>query len=469
MRWRRTTEPKLWNVLPTPGGNDRLSTMPIAERLLPVNRNLLALFPLLLALALSRAASAQISLATAVDLAEKSSPAVRSAEANVRKAVAASQEARDVYVPNFVGGGSPGYFYGFPMGYPSLFNVQTSSLVLSFSQRDYLRSADAALAAANLNLKDTRQQVALDTSLEYVELDHDLSEVAALSEEKSFAETLVSIERDRVGAGVDPRVDELQAELTAAQVDEKRIHLENDAEDMRQKIAHLTGLPADGLTAVSSSIPGPPSLESLGSGAANADNNSGIAAAYASAKSKLFLAWGDARANYRPYGVFGGQYSRFATFNNYSEYFQHFQYNNFGAGVQITIPLFDAVRRAKARESAADAVAAEAQADQTRDTLNEQTLQARRAIEEISAEQKVAEIQSELAQEQLKTVDAELTSGPGVPGAQPVAPSAAQRAHIDEREKYEDLLDANFSLMKVELNLLRMTGQIEDWVHASLK
>lgn len=443
--------------------------MPIAERIFPATRITPALLSLLFALALPCAASGQISLSTAVDLAEKSSPAVRSAEANVRKAAAAEQEARDVYIPNFVAGGSPGYFYGFPMGYPSLFDVQSSALVLSFSQRDYLRSAHAGLESANLNLKDTRQQVALDVSLDYVELDHDLSEIAALNEEKSFADALVSIERDRVGAGVDPRVNELQAELTGAQVEEKRIHLENDADDMRQKISHLTGLPADGFTSVSSSIPAPPSLDSTSDTALNADNNSGIAAAYASAKSKQYLAWGDARANYRPLGVFGGQYSRFATFNNYSEYFQHFQYNNFGAGVQITIPFFDATRRAKARESAADAAAAQAQADQTRNTINEGALQARRAVQEIAAEQKVAAIQSELAKEQLKTIDAEMANGPGAPGAQPVAPSAAQKAHIDEREKYEDLLDANFSLIKVELNLLRMTGQIEDWVHASLK
>jgi outer membrane protein TolC len=91
-----------------------------------------------------------------------------------------------------------------------------------------------------------------------VELDYDLREIAVLEEETGFAGTLVQIEQDRVQAGVDPRVTELQAELTAAQVDEKRIHLLGDAEAMRQKLAHLTGLPAIGLTSVSASIPPPP-------------------------------------------------------------------------------------------------------------------------------------------------------------------------------------------------------------------
>jgi len=99
----------------------------------------------------------------------------------------------------------------------------------------------------------------------------------------------------------------------------------------------------------------------------------------------------------------------------------------------------------------------------------EQTFAARRTIRELAVEQRVALIQSELAQEQLKTIDAELANGPGSPTAQPVSPTTAQKAHIEERERYEDLLDTNFSLMKVELNLLRMTGQINDWVTSSLK
>lgn len=433
----------------------------------PSIRNSAAIFPAFLLLSLT--ASAQISLSSAVTLAEKSSPSVRSAEASLQHAEAAVQEARDAYIPNLVAGGSPGYFYGFPMGYPSLFNLQSSSLVLSFSQPDYIRAARAAVNSAALNLKDTRQQVALDVSLDYVELDHDLEEIAALDQEKSFASTLVSIEEDRVQSGVDPRVSQLQAELTAALVDEKRIHLENDADEMRQKIADLTGLPGDGLTTVTASIPAPPAFNANDAVGSSIMKSPALAAAEANAQSKLYQAFGDARQSYRPLAVFGGQYSRFAQFNNYSEYFQHFQYNNFGAGVQITFPLFDAARRAKGRESAAEAGAARASADETRNTLSEQSLVARRTILELQAEQHVAELQSQLAQEQLKTIDAELANGSGSPNAQPISPVTAQKAHIEERERYENLLDTRFSLMKVELNLLRMTGQIDNWVRSSLK
>lgn len=419
------------------------------------------------------AAPAQISLSTAVDMAERSSPSVRDAAAKVLHASAAISEAKDAYVPNIIMGTSPGYAYGYPFGYPSLFNATSQSLVLSFSQPDYIRAARAGFNAANLNLKDTQQQVALDVALDYVELDHDLVEIAALDEEESYAGGLVSIEQDRVHAGVDARVNQLQAELTAAQVDEKRIHLENDADEMRQKLAHLTGLPADGLNTVSASIPPGPAFNS-GAAADLRDDaaitNPAVAAAYDQAKAKRYTAFADARSNYRPVATFGAQYSFFEQFADYTKYFpRNFQYNNAALGVQITIPLFDAARRARARESAADAASFNAQADQARDTVSEQTLLARRTILELSAEQHVAQLQAELAQENLKTIDAELANGSGSPTAQPIAPTTAQKAHIEERERYEDLLDNNFSLMKVELNLLRMTGQINDWVRSSIK
>lgn len=443
--------------------------MPILGRCTPAIRRLAVILPALLVCFSPVAGSAQISLSTAVDLAEKSSPSVRSAEANLQHAEAGLAEARDAYIPNFQLGTSPGYAYGFPLGYPALFNAYSQSLLLSFSQPDYIRSARAAVNAATLNLKDTRQQVALDVSLDYVELDHDLEEIAALDQEKSFAATLVSIEDDRVQSGVDPRVSQLQAELTAALVDEKRIHLGNDAEEMRQKIADLTGLPATGFTTVASSIPAAPALDPNGPSSADlASRNPGAAASYASARSKLYTAFGDSRQNYRPLMTFGAQYSLFTKIDNYSQYFRSFQYNNVAIGAQVTFPLFDATRRARARGSAAEAAAARASADATRDALSEQTLVARRTILELQADQHVADLQSQLAQEQLKTIDSQLANGSGSPNAQPISPITAQKAHIDEREKYEDLLDTNFSLMKVELNLLRMTGQIDDWARSSL-
>lgn len=416
------------------------------------------------------AASPQVSLSTAVDLAEQASPAVHAARADVEKASAALAETRDAYIPSFNAGASPGYAYGYPLGEPAFFSATSQSLLISFSQPDYIRAARQAVNSANLSLKNTQQQVALDTALAYAELDHDLREIAALDQEQGYAQTLVDLEQQRVSAGVDAGIESLRAQLTSAQVDEKRIHLENDANDMRLRLSHLTGLPAVGLATVSSSIPASPPIPAAGGiDELPPGNDPAVAAAYAKAKSKFYTSFGDARQNYRPLITFGAQYSLFQKFAGYTEYFRGFQYNNLALGVQVTFPIFDAARRARARESAADAAHAQADADAARDTLSEQTQTMRGALRELAAQQRVAQISSQLAQAQLTALETQLANGSGTPGAQPVSPIQAEQAHIDERQRYEDLLDADFSLMKVELNLMRATGRLESWIQSSLQ
>ena len=114
-------------------------------------------------------AHAQISFYTAVDLALRNSTPVRISAANVQHAEAAVMESIDAYRPSFSVGSSLGYSYGFPVGQPSIYSVSANSLAFSFSQPDYIRSARAALLATQLQLKDRRQQVILDTALDYIE------------------------------------------------------------------------------------------------------------------------------------------------------------------------------------------------------------------------------------------------------------------------------------------------------------
>jgi outer membrane protein TolC len=365
-------------------------------------------------------------------------------------------------------GSSLGYSYGFPVGQPSVYNIGSQSLIYSFSQPDYIRAARAGLQSAQLNLKDDEEQVALDTALAYVQLDTDLRLLAALEEEKSYSEKLVGIEQERLQAGVDGRMELTRAELTSAQVEAKRMHLEDEVAQLRQKLSHLTGLPATNFMPDTKSIPADPTFEAGDADKGRIDGNDAVAAAEANARSKTMLSFGDAKQNYRPVFAFGGEYNRYAKFNNYAEYYLRFQHNNFDAGVQITIPLFDASKRAKARESAADAVRATAEADQARNQVSEQVLTLRHSIEEMKVQRRIAQLKSELASEQLATVQSEMKNGSGSPNAAPLTPKDEQLAHIEERERYQDALDAGFQLTRTELSLMRSLGEIQDWTHSTL-
>ncbi|MGC1360099.1 MAG: TolC family protein [Silvibacterium sp.] len=415
-------------------------------------------------------ASAQISLSSVVDLAMRNSTQVNSAAANVQRATATLAEVKDAYLPNILLGSSVGYTYGFPVGQPSIFNVQSGSLLYSFSQHDYVRASRAALKSAELNLKDNREQVALDCALAYIQLDSDMRAMAALDEEKSDAERLVSIEHDRLVAGVDGRTEVTKAEITSAQIDIKRLHIEDDAGEQKDKLAHLTGLPATSFIPDTKSIPPAPDFSGDNTLAdQEVASNAGVEAAYANAKAKRELSFGDNKQNYRPQFGFGMDYSRYAEFNNYTEYYLRFQHNNFDVGVQITIPLFDASRRAKARESAAEAKRAEIDADQAKNQSGEQVFSLRHSLTELKAQQHMAQLQSDLAQEQLEAVQTELKNGSGSPNATPVTPKDEETAHIQERERYQDVLNANLSVIRAQLSLMRSIGSIEDWIQSAPK
>src|SRR5208282_564340 len=98
------------------------------------------------------------------------------------------------YIPNFVIGSQIGYSHGFPTGQPSVGNATMQSLVLSFSQRQYTKAVRAGVEAANLSLKDAKEQVALDASTAYIEMDTVDGELEAVREQEQDAVRLVGIE-----------------------------------------------------------------------------------------------------------------------------------------------------------------------------------------------------------------------------------------------------------------------------------
>lgn len=417
---------------------------------------------LLITVACATPAIGQISFTTAIDLALKNSPKIQAAQAEVDKAQAVLSETKDVYIPTFSVGSGLGYTYGFPFGAPSLFNVTIQSLLFDQSQHNYIRAAREGLNAANHNLNDVRQQIMEDAALTYLTLDSDLEKIGAASEESSYAADLTKIIQERLDAGQDTQVELTRSKLTAANLRLRRIQLEDDAENQRDHLAHLTGLPADGLKTDHASIPSIPSIDS--STVSDSVLPESIKGAYSTAQSKLQSAFGDSRKMYRPQIGLGVQYSRLASFNNYQDYYQPGSFNNYNnlqVGLQFTLPLLDYTRRAKARESLAEAQRSLRDADQARNQFLEGRHKTSHAIRELQARTEVASLERELALNQIDVVQVQLREGGG---AQPVTPKDADNARIQERARYLDLLDADLQLQQTQINLMRSTGRLEGWL-----
>lgn len=418
----------------------------------------------MVALACAPAATAQISFYTAVDLALRNSHEVKMAAADVDRAAAGLSQAKDAYVPNLTVGSSLGYSYGFPVGQPSIYNVTSNSLLLSFSQPDMIRSARASVAAARAALRDTRDKVVAETALCYIELDTDSRELQALDQQYSAGERLVEIQRERNTAGLSSTMDVTQAELTNAQLELRRLHLQDHVAALRLRLADLTGLAQDTITAQSASIPAVPALLPASDlGKTLFARNASLAASEAEARAKQYEAFADHRKIRRPEIAFGIQYSRYAKFNNYAEYYLRFQHNNFDVGINMSLPLFDASAQDRARGSAADAVHAREQNSLARTQLSEQAQELAGSIAELRAQQKVARLQSDYAQESLDAVSTQLQNGGGSASAAPLTPGDEQKARIEERRRYVDKLDADFQLMQAQVQLARTLGSIEEW------
>jgi outer membrane protein TolC len=409
---------------------------------------------------------AQISLSTVVDLSQRNSSTVRLADANVRKAEAALAQTQDVYIPNLQIGSTIGGSIGFPTGQPSIANASMQSLVLSSPQRQYIRAAHAGVQAATLNLKEAREQVALDASTAYIELDTVDRELETARQQDTLADRVIQIEQERTEAGVDPLSDLLQARLTAAQLRLRRLHLETRAAILSKELATLAGLPVGSITPDHASIPEIPEVKAVEA----SPSTSGIQSAQQLARSKQLQAQGDALMGKRPQIAFGAQYNLDSNkLNNYSTYYNNFTPNNVSVGFSFQIPLFDFALRAKAKESAADALRATVEAEQAQRQNEVQIAELTGNIRELDALAEVASLKQQIADEELKSVLAELEVGNGTgsgPNSTPqLSPKAEQLARIDERQKLQDALNAEFDLAKARLSLLRALGHMEDWLH----
>jgi outer membrane protein TolC len=341
-------------------------------------------------------------------------------------------------------------------------------MVFSMPQIQYIRAARAALQAAQLSLKDSREQVALDASTAYIELDTVDMELEAARQQEQDAARLVAIEQQRTEAGVDPLSELLQAQLTAAQLKLKRLHLETRAATLSKQLAVLTGLPVGSITPDHASIPEIPAV----SPSETTLSTSAIDSAQALAHSRELAAKGDREHLWLlPEIAFGLLYNRNTTLlNNINLYYAHpLPADNFSTGFSIRVPLFDAGLHAKSKESAADALRARVEAEQAQHQNDIQITELTASLRELDTQAEIASLKQQIASEQLKSILVQMELGNGAsnaPGAPPqLSPTAEQRVRIDERQKYQDALDAGLDLSKARLNLLRALGHMQDWLN----
>ena len=412
---------------------------------------------------------AQISLTTAVDLAMKVSPRIKMAKDDLDKAAATLEGTHDVYIPSVSAGAALGQAYGYSPYPPTLLTAEAQSLVYNPSQPYYTKSARAGLQAAQLGLQDARDAVSEDVALCYVSLLKDSEREAGLREEQKLSRHLVEIVQDRLDAGRDTAIDLTQAKLNLANLNLNLIRAEDDTLNDQAHLAMLTGLPPAALTA-EDSFPAITFPENFRPNEATL--TAGIRGSFASAEAKRLQARGDLKFLYRPDVRLVVQYQRYATFTdafkNLKMQYGAISSDDYVFGVQVTLPLFDKFRQAKGRETVADAKHAEHDAENSRALSLESQNKIARSIRELNARMEVATLDQQLSQQQLEAILLEL-SRPPLPGRPELTPKDEANSRIGERERHLTLVETTFQLRQLEINLLRQTGGLEDWLRTAVR
>jgi outer membrane protein TolC len=418
--------------------------------------------------AVAATAQAQVSLRTVVELAQGNSANVNLAQADMQKANAALMQSRDAFVPSLsFGSGLPAFpEVGFTGSLPTIWDATVQSMVFSLPQIRYIQAAKMGVKAARLELDDAKEQVALDASTAYIELDTVNQELAAAHQQETGAGRMVEIEQERVDGGVDAKSALLQAQLSAAEVKLHRLHLETRAATLNKQLSTLTGLPVGSIIASHESIPEIPAVTADES----AKKTPGIKSAEMLAQSRERVEKGDrSRTLLLPEVAFGAQYNRNTTLlNSINLYFapsHPLPANNFSSGFSIRLPIFNFENRDKVKESAAESLRARVEAEQAEQQNDIQIAQLSSSLRELDTLAEIAKLKQELAVEQLQTVASQMESGNGASSQPQVSPEAEQQARVDERQRFMDAMDAGFDLDKARLTLMRALGHMQDWLN----
>jgi hypothetical protein len=153
--------------------------------------------------------------------------------------------------------------------------------------------------------------------------------------------------------------------------------------------------------------------------------------------------------------------------NDYTEYYPGFLNKSDNAEsiyINVQIPLFDRKHEDEAHQAQAEAARAHFEAQRAQDQFFEGRLKLQHSTAELEAHSELAEIDRDLAQEQINTILVQLTAASGSSDQQQPTPKDEQTARLQERARTIDLLNAQFQLSQTEINLLRQTGHLEEWL-----
>jgi len=400
-----------------------------------------------------------LSLKDAIDLGLRENPDLVLARIEEQKASLAIRIANDPFRPKVFAGSGLAYSNGFPMSIegsaPSI--IQAKAVAAIFNKSYSYRSAQVREQArtAQIDTQLRRDEIVLQTATLFLDAARWARVAEAIKAQLPGLQRTGQVVQLRVREGRELEIEIRKADLALLKTTHRVSLVERDQDAAEAALAAALGLA--GQDRVQPVMPGPltvtlPDTEEAAINLAFEDNKD-----LRRLESSLIAKRHEARqfrAQRLPSVDLVAQYGLFARFNNYEDFFNRFQRHNGQIGVSIQIPVIPgSAAIAQAAQAEAEMSALSTKVNQTRAAISRNVQNAFRSLQLMEKSRELARTDLEISREQVTLTLALWEEG-----------RATQRQLEDsrflEQEKWVAYHDAQFTVDRSKLELLKQTGQL---------
>ncbi len=365
--------------------------------------------------------------------------------------------ARSAFLPNIYTGTGVAYTSGFPLleggGAPAIFSLSYTQQIFNPPLKGEQRAAEQRAEEQRLSMDDVRDMVMSRAALDYLELAKVRHALELMHGERTSAGRILDATRERADTGRELPIEVIRAQLTTARVEQRIAQLEDRDDSLTGELRDMMGLPGDEMIVVSTEeIPGAAAEISKDVVSEAMANNVELKQAQTELRAREFKLKGEQGARWPAFSL-TGQYNVLSKINNYTDFFNKFQRNNVIFGVTVQIPIFASRTSSAVAFAQADLNAATLALQKKRSELSLDVRRKARLVREAELSGEVARLELQLAQENVRVLQAQFDGGRG-------SLKDLEAAHIEENDKWLAFLDANYSRQHAQLELLHTTGQL---------
>jgi outer membrane protein TolC len=405
-----------------------------------------------------------MTLRQAVALALRQNPDIELARLDAENARSAVRTAKDPFIPRVVMGSGLAYTNGFPISIegsaPSIVQARASQFLFNRQQSYAIAQAKENVRGAGFDVGNKRDEIAYRTATLFLDAERSarISELAR-KETESLQKVLETVQA-QVSEGRALPLAEKQATFSVARARQIAENLELEQASAETSLSIVVGYPAaDRVRPVTEERPAsvlPASEDAAVQSALDSSNELRKLQSQITAKG---LEMRSEKAARLPRADLVAQYGLFSKFNNFDQYFRKFQRNNGEIGVSFQLPIYSPGVSSQLAQSETEMSHLRLELANARNRISADLQQSYRDVKKAQTAAEVARLDLEVAREQLNVDLAQMQEGR-------LTLRQIEEARIVESDKWIAFYDAQYTLEKARLSVLRITGGLVGTIEA---